>query len=174
MTRARSNIDFVVTGQHPVSGKGVRKDQRILLNGPRTKNYYQKELRLIEFYDEETKKKLVFLTNNMKLAASTIAAIYKSRWQIELFFKWIKQNLKIKSFLGSSKNAVLTQIWVAMSYYLLLTYIKYQTKCGHSLLTLSRIIREMLFERKNLIDILTLKPERLRFVPDEPIQRTLF
>ncbi len=64
----------------------------------------------------------------MKLAASTIAAIYKSRWQIELFFKWIKQNLKIKSFLGTSKNAVMTQIWVAMSYYLLLTYIKYQTK----------------------------------------------
>ena len=174
VTRAKSNIDFVVTGQHPVSGKGVRKDQRILLNGPRTKNYYQKELRLIEFYDEETEKKLVFLTNNRKLAASTIAAIYKSRWQIELFFKWIKQNLKIKSFLGTSKNAVLTQIWVAMSYYLLLTYIKYQTKYGHSLLTLSRNIREMLFERKNLIDILTLKPERLVAVQDEPIQGALF
>lgn len=174
VTRAKSNIDFVVTGQHPVSGKGVHKDLRILLNGPRTKTYYQKELRLIEFSDEETKKKLVFLTNNMKLAASTIAAIYKSRWQIELFFKWIKQNLKIKSFLGTSKNAVLTQIWVAMSYYLLLTYIKYQTKCGHSLLTLSRIIREMLFERKNLIDILTLKPDRLRVVQDEPIQGALF
>ena len=81
--------------------------------------------------------------------------------QIELFFKWIKQNLKIKSFLGTSKNAVMTQIWVAMSYYLLLTYIKYQTKYAHSLLTLSRLIRETLFERKNLIDILTLKPERL-------------
>jgi len=174
VTRAKSNIDYVVTGQHPVSGKGVRKDRTILLNGPRTKNYYQKELRLVEFYDEETKKHLTFLTNNRKLAASTIAAIYKSRWQIELFFKWIKQNLKIKSFLGTSKNAVLTQIWVAMSYYLLLTYIKYQTKYGHSLLTLSRIIREMLFERKNLIDILTLKPERLVAVQDEPIQGALF
>jgi hypothetical protein len=174
VTRAKSNIDFVVTGQHPVSGKGVRKDRAILLNGPRTKNYYQKELRMIEFYDEETKKHLTFLTNNRKLAASTIAAIYKSRWQIELFFKWIKQNLKIKSFLGTSKNAVLTQIWVAMSYYLLLTYIKYQTKYGHSLLTLSRMIRDMLFERKNLIDILTLKPERLLSVQDEPIQGALF
>jgi len=174
VTRAKSNIDFVVTGQHPVSGKGVRKDRTILLNGPRTKSYYQKELRLIEFYDEETKKHLTFLTNNKKLAASTIAAIYKSRWQIELFFKWIKQNLKIKSFLGTSKNAVLTQIWVAMSYYLLLTYIKYQTKYGHSLLTLSRMIRDMLFERKNLIDILTLKPERLLSVQDEPIQGALF
>lgn len=174
VTRAKSNIDYVVTGQHPVSGKGVRKDRTILLDGPRTRNYYQKELRLIEFYDEETKKHLTFLTNNRKLAASTIAAIYKSRWQIELFFKWIKQNLKIKSFLGTSKNAVLTQIWVAMSYYLLLTYIKYQTKYGHSLLTLSRIIREMLFERKNLIDILTLKPERLVAVQDEPLQGVLF
>jgi len=174
VTRAKSNIDYVVAGQHPVSGKGVRKDQRILLNGPRTRNYYQKELRLINFYDEETKKHLTFLTNNTKLAASTIAAIYKSRWQIELFFKWIKQNLKIKSFLGTSKNAVLTQIWVAMSYYLLLTYIKYQTKYGSSLLTLSRNIREMLFERKNLIDILTLKPERLVAVQDEPLQGALF
>jgi hypothetical protein len=174
VTRAKSNIDYVVTGQHPISGKGVRKDQAILLNGPRTKKYYKKELRLIEFYDEETKKRLTFLTNNRKLAASTIAAIYKSRWQIELFFKWIKQNLKIKSFLGTSKNAVLTQIWVAMSYYLLLTYIKYQTKYGNSLLTLSRNIREMLFERKNLIDILTLKPERLVAVQDEPLQGALF
>jgi hypothetical protein len=174
VTRAKSNIDCVVTGQHPVAGKGVRKDQMILLAGTRTKNYYPKELRMIEFYDEETKKHLTFLTNNMKLAASTIAAIYKSRWQIELFFKWIKQNLKIKSFLGTSKNAVMTQIWVAMSYYLLLTYIKYQTKYAHSLLTLSRVIRETLFERKNLIDILTLKPERLMAVQDEPPQGVLF
>jgi len=174
VTRAKSNIDYIVTGQHPVSGKGVRKDQTILLTGTRTKNHYPKELRMIEFYDEKTKKHLTFLTNNMKLAASTIAAIYKSRWQIELFFKWIKQNLKIKSFLGTSKNAVMTQIWVAMSYYLLLTYIKYQTKYTHSLLTLSRLIRETLFERKNLIDILTLRPERLLAVQDEPIQRALF
>jgi Transposase DDE domain/Domain of unknown function (DUF4372) len=174
VTRAKSNIDCVITGQHPVSGKGVLKDQMILLTGPRTKNYYPKELRMIEFYDEETKKYLTFLTNNMKLAASTIAAIYKSRWQIELFFKWIKQNLKIKSFLGTSKNAVMTQIWVAMSYYLLLTYIKYQTKYAHSLLTLSRLIRETLFERKNLIDILTLKPERLLAIQDESIQGMLF
>lgn len=174
VTRAKSNIDYIVTGQHPISGKGVRKDQAILLTGSRTKTYYQNELRIIEFSDEKTDKNLTFLTNNMKLAASTIAAIYKSRWQIELFFKWIKQNLKIKSFLGTSKNAVLTQIWVAMSYYLLLTYIKYQTKYAHSLLTLSRLIRETLFERKNLIDILTLKPERLLLVQDEPLQGVLF
>jgi IS4 transposase len=102
-------------------------DERITLQGQLTKIKYPKELRLIRYYDEEREKTLTFLTNNFKLAATTIAQIYKSRWQIELFFKWIKQNLKIESFLGTSKNAVMTQIWVAMCYYLLLTYIKYQT-----------------------------------------------
>ncbi len=149
-------------------------DERIALQGPLTKTKYSKELRLIRYYDEERKKTLTFLTNNFKLAATTIAQIYKSRWQIELFFKWIKQNLKIKSFLGTSKNAVLTQIWVAMCYYLLLTYIKYQTKYGFSLLQLSRVIREMLFERKAIIDILTLKPDILKMRMDEPLQRVLF
>ena len=174
VTRAKSNIDCVITGQHPVRAKGVVSDLTIRLNGIKTRELYPKELRLIEFYDEETKKTLVFLTNNFKLSARTVAEIYKSRWQIELFFKWIKQNLKIKSFLGTSKNAVLTQIWVAMSYYLLLTYIKYQTKCTHSMLYFSRVIREMLFERKSLIDILTLKPERLLAVQDEALQGALF
>lgn len=174
VTRAKSNIDSVVTGQHSISGKGILSDESISLRGPLTKTYYPKELRLIRYYDEERMKTLTFLTNNFKLAASTIAQIYKSRWQIELFFKWIKQNLKIKSFLGTSKNAVLTQVWIAMCYYLLLTYIKYQTKYGYSLLQLSRVIREMLFERKNLIDILTLKPERLLAVRSDPLQGALF
>lgn len=174
VTRAKSNIDYVITGQHPVTGKGVRSDLEIRLNGIKTSTCYPEELRLIEYCDEETGKTLVFLTNNFKLSASTIAGIYKSRWQIELFFKWIKQNLKIKSFLGTSKNAVMTQIWVAMSYYLLLAYIKYQTKYAHSLLNLSRVIRETLFDRKSLVDILTLKPERLRAFQEEPLQTTLF
>ena len=174
VTRAKTNIDYVVVGQHPVSGKGVLSDERAFLQGPLTKTKYSKELRLIRYYDEEREKSLTFLTNNFKLAATTIAQIYKSRWQIELFFKWIKQNLKIKSFLGTSKNAVLTQIWVAMCYYLLLTYIKYQTKYGFSLLQLSRVIREMLFERKTLIDILTLKPDKLKLRVEEPLQGALF
>lgn len=174
VTRAKSNIDYTVVGQHPVKAKGVVSDSIICLSGVKTKELYAKELRLIEYYEEETKKKLVFLTNNFYLSAATIAEIYKSRWQIELFFKWIKQNLKIKSFLGTSKNAVMTQIWIAMSYYLLLTYIKYQTKYAHSLLHLSRVVRETLFDRKNLIDILSLKPERLRTLQDEPLQAMLF
>ena len=174
VTRAKRNIDCTVTGQHQATSKKVRQDAVVSLNGPRTRKLYPKDLRLIEYHDEETGKTLVFLTNNFKLAASTIAQIYKSRWQIELFFKWIKQNLKIKSFLGTSKNALMTQVWVAMCYYLLLTYIKYQTKYKNSLLELSRVIRETLFDRKALIDILTLKPERILAVQEEPLQGALF
>lgn len=174
VTRAKTNINYLVVGQHPISGKGVLSDERISLQGHLTKIKYRKELRLIRYYDGEREKTLTFLTNNFKLAATTIAQIYKSRWQIELFFKWIKQNLKIKSFLGTSKNAVLTQIWVALCYYLLLTYIKYQTKYGFSLLQLSRVIREMLFERKSLIDILTLKPDKLKMREEEALQGALF
>jgi len=174
VTRAKSNIDYAVTGQHQASGKGIISDESISLAGQHTRDKYPRDLRLIRFYDEKRKKTLVFLTNNFRLAAATIAQIYKSRWQIELFFKWIKQNLKIKSFLGTSRNAVMTQIWVAMCYYLLLTYIKYQTKYGYSLLQLSRIIRETLFDRKSLVDILTLTPEHMAAVRNEALQGTLF
>jgi len=174
VTRAKSNIDYAVTGQHQASGKGIISDESISLAGQHTRDKYPRDLRLIRFYDEKRKKTLVFLTNNFRLAASTIARVYKSRWQIELFFKWIKQNLKIKSFLGTSRNAVMTQIWVAMCYYLLLTYIKYQTKYGYSLLQLSRIIRETLFDRKSLVDILTLTPEHMAAVRNEALQGTLF
>ena len=174
VTRAKTNIDYAVVGQHPISNKRVLSDERISLQGILTSSKYPKELRLIRYYDEESAKMLTFLTNNFKLAATTIAQIYKSRWQIELFFKWIKQNLKIKSFLGTSKNAVMTQVWVAMCYFLLLTYIKYQTKYRFSLLQLSRVIREMLFEKKALIDILTLKLDRLKISEAVPIQGALF
>jgi len=174
VTRAKVNIDYAVVGQHLITSKKVLSDERITLEGVLTRAKYPKDLRLIRYYDEERQKMLTFLTNNFQLAATTIAQIYKSRWQIELFFKWIKQNLKIKSFLGTSKNAVMTQIWIAMCYYLLLTYIKYQTKYSFSLLQLSRVIREMLFERKALIDILTLKPDRLKMSREEPLQGALF
>ena len=174
VTRAKTNIDYAVVGQHPISSRKVISDECISLQGPVTKSKYSKDLRLIRYYDEERQATLTFITNNFKLAATTIAQIYKARWQIELFFKWIKQNLKIKSFLGTSKNAVLTQIWVAMCYYLLLTYIKYQTKYGFSMLQLSRIIRETLFQRKSLIDILTLNPDKLKLRADEPLQGALF
>ena len=175
VTRAKSDFAYYVSGQHKgAKGKRVKKDEVVSLAGFYAEEDYPEELRRIEYYDEKTGKSLVFLTNNFKLAPSTIAAIYKSRWQIELFFKWIKQNLKIKSFLGTSKNAVMSQVWVAMCYYLLLAYIKYQTKYKSSLLELSRVIRETLMERKALIDVLTVKPERLKKVETEPVQASLF
>jgi hypothetical protein len=175
VTRAKDNMKYDVAGQHDKSKvKNVLRDEEISFTGFYAEEDYPETLRRIEFHDEEREKTLVFLTNNFTLAASTIAAIYKARWQIELFFKWIKQNLKIKSFLGTSKNAVMTQVWVAMCYYLLLAYIKYQTKYRNSMLELSRVIREMLMDRKSIIDILSLTPEKLRKIDTEPVQAVLF
>ena len=175
VTRAKSNIQYEVIGQQlSPKNKRILADEMIRLTGFYSRQDYPEELRLIHYDDPETGKLLVFLTNNFILAASTIAQIYKARWQIELFFKWIKQNLKIKTFLGTSKNAVMTQVWVAMIYYLLLTYIKYQTKWGHSLLELTRMIRETLFERIHLIDVLSLSFERLDKLKNPDPQLTLF
>ena len=156
VTRAKDNLKATVVGQHSQPNKkGVLADELIELQGFYSSQDYPHPLRRIRYYDAETKKELVFLTNNRKLAAITIAQIYKARWQIELFFKWLKQNLKIKTFLGTSPNAVLTQIWVAMCYYLLLTYIKYQTRYKFSLFYLHRAIRETLLARCSIIDLLT-------------------
>jgi hypothetical protein len=134
VTRAKKNLQYTVTGQQDVTDKGgVLSDEYITLQGFYTDKNYPGKLRLVRYYDPETDSILEFLTNNFRLAASTIARIYKSRWQIEVFFKWIKQNLKIKTFLGTSMNAVLIQVWTAMCYYLLLAYIKYQTKYKFSI-----------------------------------------
>ena len=98
------------------------------------------------------------MTNNFKLAAKTIADIYKSRWQVELFFKWIKQNLKIKSFVGTSKNAVLTQIWIALSVYLILAFIKFRSGLGKSMQTILRLLQVNLFEKRELVALLSGAP----------------
>jgi IS4 transposase len=116
----------------------------------------------VTFYDDEHDVTYQFLTDEFRLSAANIALIYKQRWQIELFFKWIKQHLKIKTFLGTSKNAVLTQIWVAMIYFLLLAWIKFQTKFAGSLLELTRMIEEVLLERISIIDVLNLTPRTIR------------
>ena len=160
VTRAKRNMNYHFTGLHETRMvKGLVADTRIRLDGYYQSADYPDELRMVIWRDEETGKLFKFITNNFTLAASTIAAIYKARWQIELFFKWIKQNLKIKSFLGTSVNAVLTQIWVAMCYYLLLVYIKYQTKYGFGITDLTRILSEVLMERTSILDILSLKPD---------------
>jgi len=111
-------------------------------------------LRRVGYRDPHTGKHYVFLTNNFALAASTIAAIYKSRWQIELFFKWIKQNLKIKSFVGTSKNAVMTQIWIALCVYLIIAYLKFQSKTKRSMQHILRLLQTNLFEKWSLEDLI--------------------
>lgn len=175
VTRAKANMQYESIGQHEISKKeGLLFDKTIRLAGHYQSRYYPKELRLVGFIDPDTGKELVFMTNNFALSAYTITQIYKARWQIELFFKWIKQNLKIKSFLGTSKNAVLTQIWVAMCYYLLLSYIKYQTKYSYSLLELARMFSETVFERISLIDLLSCNHHNFTSIRDPVLQQSLF
>lgn len=162
VTRAKDNMVYRVTGQQKaVLDKGVAYDCTVELTGPQTRQKYAEPLRLIGYLDAETGVFYEFLTNNFKLAALTVAKIYKSRWQIELFFKWIKQHLKIKTFLGTSKNAVLTQIWVAMSYFLLVAYIKFQTRFRRSIFLLHRLIQNTLLDRLSLIDLLRLPEKKL-------------
>ncbi len=112
------------------------------------------QLRRIGYRDKETGKHYIFLTNNFKLSAKTIADIYKSRWQVELFFKWVKQNLKIKTFVGTSKNAVMTQIWIAVCVYLLLAFIKFQSKMKKSMQQILRLLQLNLFEKRDLMALL--------------------
>ena len=136
-----------------LKNKGLTCDQTIELTGARAKNGPFR-LRRIGYKDAKTSIHYTFLTNNFKLAARTIADIYKARWQIELFFKWIKQNLKVKSFLGVSKNAVMTQIWIVMCVYLLLSYIKCLNHIQPSLLQMLRLLQLNLFERRDLLELL--------------------
>ena len=157
ITRNKPNHVYRVTGQHTENKKNnIISDEYIEFSGNLRKDRYPEKLRLIRFKDPETNEILEFLTNNFTLSASTISNVYKCRWQIEVFFKWIKQNLKIKTFFGTSKNAVLTQIWVAMCYFLLLAYIKFQSKYKYSLFYLHKIIKETIMERLNLIDLLNI------------------
>lgn len=159
VTRLKSNADYRVTERRQVDkSHGLRSDQTVRLTGFYAKKHCDTPLRRISYRDLETGKYYEFLTNNFQLSATTIAAIYKARWQIEIFFKWIKQNLKIKTFLGTSKNAVLTQIWVAMCVYLLLAFIKFSSKLGISLQGMTRLLQLNLFERRPLLDLFRPKP----------------
>ena len=158
VTRRKKNMQYAIHESSLTTEEGVIKDEVISFVLPNAEKAYPHKLRLVTYWCATKQKQLQFITNNFKLSASTIAAIYKEHWQIELFFKWIKQHLKIKTFLGTNKNAVLTQIWIAMIYFLLLSYIKAQTKTKLSLLELSRIFAEAFFSRITIIDMLTLPP----------------
>ncbi len=155
VVRLKSNATTRVVDrrQYP-AGKGITCDQTIEFTGVQTAKRCPIPLRRIGYKDLESGKKYVFLTNNFNLCARTIADIYKDRWQIELFFKWIKQNLKIKTFFGTSKNAVLTQIWIAMCVYLILSFLKFQSKTNYSLQQIIRLLHMNLFEKWSLNDLL--------------------
>jgi hypothetical protein len=166
VTRARTNTRYRVTARRRVdTTKGLRADQTIALTGQKSQREALPNLRRVTYIDPESGQRYTFITNNFSLAATTIAAIYKQRWQIELFFKWIKQNLKIKTFLGVSKNAVMTQVWVAMCVYLLLAYLKFLSKASASMQQILRLLQLNLFMRRDLATL-------LRGDPPEPMPLT--
>ena len=154
--RAKSNFHFKRLYSASVNKEtGVQCDQAILPANFYAKKDYPSKLRRVRYYDAEINKRLVFLTNNFTLPAKTIADLYKCRWQIELFFKWIKQHLRIKAFFGTSENAVKTQIWIAISVYVLVTIIKKELKPDLSLYTILQIFSVSLFERMPILQLLS-------------------
>jgi len=156
VTRAKSNFVFKRLYSQPVDkSTGVRADQIIMVTGFYTLMDYPEKLRRIRYYDVETKKRFVFLTNNFTLPAIVIAKLYKCRWQVELFFKWIKQHLRIKAFYGTSENALKTQIWIAISVYVLVAIVKKRLKLDRSLYTILQILSVTMFEKTPILQVLS-------------------
>lgn len=154
VTRAKSNLQFRRQYSHPVDrSSGVRSDQTGILTGPLTSTLYPVPLRRVTYYSVETAKRFVFLTNNFSVAPLTVASLYRSRWRIELFFKWIKQHLRIKRFFGTSANSVKTQIWIGVSVYVLIAIIKKQLGLKHSLYTILQILSLSLFEKTPILSL---------------------
>jgi hypothetical protein len=153
--RAKKNLDYQRRSYRSVdSSTGLRSDQTIVLRGPKTSQMYPDPLRRISYFDIETNRRFIFLTNNFILPALTIALLFKYRWQIEIFFKWIKQHLRIKAFYGTSPNAVKTQIWIAISVYVLVAIIKKKLKIDRSLNEILQILSITLFENSSLLQVL--------------------
>jgi hypothetical protein len=172
--RAKSNLNARRRYSHPVDrGSGLRSDQTIILNNFYAHKGFPEPLRRVRIKDLETGKSLVVLTNNFALPALTITSLYRCRWQIELFFKWIKQHLRIKAFFGTSENAVKTQIWIALAVYVLVAIVKKRFKLDASLYELLQILSLALFERDPIDQVLTLAPaEQYRL--EHANQLTLF
>jgi len=152
--RAKSNLDYSRRNYRLVDKTtGLRSDQTILLKGPKTSQDYPDPLRRIGYFDSENRKRFVFLTNNFSLPPLTIAQLYKCRWQVELFFKWIKQHLRIKSFYGTSVNAVKTQIWIAISVYVLVAIVKKELNLDRSLNDILQILSITIFEKSPIYQV---------------------
>jgi len=146
--RAKNNLAFTRRGSRPINkNRGLRSDQTIRLTGPKSSVFYPELLRRIHYVDTELDKRFFFLTNNFNLSPWTIARLYKFRWQIELFFKWIKQHLRIKAFYGTTPNAVKTQVWIAISVYVLVAILKKELDLKASMYAILQVLGVMLFER---------------------------
>ena len=168
VTRARANIDARTIAERPVRPDGnVRFDRRVELTGKRPREMGIKPLRLVGYTCPDTHREYVFLTNIEHLAAQTIAHIYKARWQIELFFKWLKQNLKLTGFVGTSRNAVLTQIWIALCVSLLIAFLKFSNRIDLSMQQIARLLQLNLFIRRDLLTLLTNQPPPPRSAPGQ-------
>ena len=173
--RDKCNMAFRTVGQHAqtVKSRGIIADELIELTNYNQKKAYPGLLRRITYFyiDAKGKEQLIsVITNNMRHAASTIASLYKGRWEIETFFRWIKQNLGIKSFVGTSENAVMTQVWVAMILYLLLSFIKFQTRFKSTITDLLRIFREVLLETNSVLEYLRTNWEAYLENSKKPVQ----
>jgi len=156
VTRAKKNLDYSRRSYRPINpSTGLRSDQTILLKGVKTSQLYPDPLRRISYFDAETNRRFVFLTNNFVLPALTIVLLFKYRWRIELFSKWIKQHLRIKAFYGTSQNAVKTQTWIAISIYVLVAIVKKKLKIDRSLSEILQILSIALFENSPLLQVLT-------------------
>ncbi len=159
---------------HPVDKEtGLRCDQTVALIGFYSARNYPDKLRRIKYYDAGTEKRLVFLTNNFSIPAITIAELYRHRWQVELFFKWIKQHLRIKSFFGTSENAVKTQVWIAVSVYVLVAIIKKRLNIQDSLYSILQILSLTVFEKTPIGQLLTKHSQTMEMV-DSSNQLNLF
>lgn len=156
VTRSKTNLSRRRLYSRPVDkATGVQCDQVIALKGHYAKKHYPEKLRRIRYFDTEKNKTLVFLTNNFSLPAITIADLYRRRWQVELFFKWIKQHLRIKAFYGTTENAVKTQIWIAISVYVLVAIVKKKLRLDQSLYTILQVLSVTLFEKTPILQTLS-------------------
>ena len=174
VVRTKSNVLLQRRYSHPVDKRtGVRSDQTVILASFESASVYPDPLRRVTYCDAETGKRLKFLTNNFTLPGLTIAQIYKSRWQIELFFKWIKQHLRIKAFYGTSENAVKTQIWIAVSVYVLVAIVRKRLELEASLYQILQILSVSLFEKTPILCALQTIDEDANFT-ENPNQLILF
>jgi len=157
VTRAKSNFQFQRIYSHPIDKiTGLKCDQTVVLTGHYSRKGYPEKLRRVKYYDAETEKTFTFLTNNFSLPALTITQLYRCRWQVELFFKWIKQNLRIKSFYGTTENAVKIQIWIAVSVYVLIAIIKKRLNLDMNLYTILQVLSVTVFEKTPLYQVLNI------------------